>query len=78
MSVIQDPKRDPEARIVMGLLTPVSFPQPGQREKRDQLQQRRQAAHGKDASLKAVMEAGPHGAPTARQRLQPLPSTLKG
>lgn len=29
VSVIQDPKRDPEARMVMGLLTPVSFPQPG-------------------------------------------------
>lgn len=30
VSVIHDPKREPEARMVMGLLTPVSFPQPGE------------------------------------------------
>lgn len=29
VSVIHDPKREPDARMVMGLLTPVSFPQPG-------------------------------------------------
>lgn len=29
VSVIQEPKRDPDARTVMGLLTPVNFPQPG-------------------------------------------------
>ena len=28
VSVIQEPNREPEARTVMGLLTPVSFPQP--------------------------------------------------
>ena len=28
VSVIQEPKREPEARTVIGLLTPVSFPQP--------------------------------------------------
>lgn len=28
VSVIQEPKRDPDARTVMGLLTPVNFPQP--------------------------------------------------
>ena len=32
VSVIQEPKRDPMARMVMGLLTPVSFPQPGRQE----------------------------------------------
>jgi len=31
VSVIQEPNLDPEARTVMGLLTPVSFPQPGDR-----------------------------------------------
>lgn len=30
VSVIQEPKRDPDARTVMGLLTPVNFPQPGE------------------------------------------------
>lgn len=30
VSVIHDPKREPDARMVMGLLTPVSFPQPGE------------------------------------------------
>lgn len=29
VSVIQEPNLDPDARTVMGLLTPVSFPQPG-------------------------------------------------
>lgn len=28
VSVIQEPNLDPDARIVMGLLIPVSFPQP--------------------------------------------------
>ena len=32
VSVIQEPKRDPMARMVMGLLTPVSFPQPGRQQ----------------------------------------------
>lgn len=32
VSVIQEPNRDPMARMVMGLLTPVSFPQPGRWE----------------------------------------------
>lgn len=36
MSVIQEPKRDPMARTVMGLLTPVSFPQPGRQNRRDE------------------------------------------
>lgn len=31
VSVIQEPNLDPEARTVMGLLTPVSLPQPGDR-----------------------------------------------
>jgi hypothetical protein len=34
VSVIQEPKRDPMARMVMGLLTPVSFPQPGGQDSR--------------------------------------------
>lgn len=29
VSVIQEPNLDPDARTVMGLLTPVSLPQPG-------------------------------------------------
>lgn len=29
VSVIQEPNLDPDARTVMGLLTPVNFPQPG-------------------------------------------------
>lgn len=34
VSVIQEPNLDPDARTVMGLLTPVNFPQPGgQRER---------------------------------------------
>lgn len=33
VSVIQEPNLDPDARTVIGLLTPVSFPQPeGQRD----------------------------------------------
>lgn len=35
VSVIQEPKRDPMARMVMGLLTPVSFPQPERQEQEE-------------------------------------------
>lgn len=34
VSVIQEPNRDPEARIVIGLLTPVSLPQPENKKKK--------------------------------------------
>ncbi len=39
VSVIQEPNLDPDARTVMGLLTPVNFPQPGGQEKKNVRQQ---------------------------------------
>lgn len=39
VSVIQEPNLDPDARTVMGLLTPVSFPQPrGQKKRQEGIQ----------------------------------------
>lgn len=37
VSVIQEPNLDPDARTVMGLLTPVNFPQPGEEEEEKEI-----------------------------------------